>query len=156
MPRQLLAELSIEFVVASLPQVEGPPKRIGVLCVEKPLLDEVFRLVRELGGRIASIILYGSEARGETHEESDLDILIITAKEDKEAYRRSSQIRTRIDLANGTLTSLLLLSRMEFQDYLDQGSPLIRSILKEGVALYDDGTFSKASLRPPFKELSGL
>lgn len=108
------------------------------------------RLVEELQDKIESIVLYGSVARNETHEDSDIDILIVTREDNRKLYDRISKIRTRIDLDNNTLTTLVQMSRDELEQYLKLGSPFMVSVLKEGVILYDSGFFEKirGSLAP--------
>lgn len=113
-----------------------------MLSVYKQVVKELRdRLVKELGDRIDSLILYGSAARGEAGEESDIDILVITRDNDRKVYDRISGIRTDVDLKNGTLTSLVVFSRAEVEKYLKLGSPFIEDVIEEGVILYDDGTF---------------
>ena len=43
------------------------------------------RLAKVYGGRLVEVILYGSVARGEEHEDSDIDVLVLL----KEPGRRS-------------------------------------------------------------------
>jgi len=101
------------------------------------------KLVKELGDRIESIVLYGSVAKDTAHEESDIDILIVTRDEDKRLYDKISKIRTKIDLDNNTLTTLVHVSIEEVERYLKLGSPFIKSVAQEGVILYDKGIFKK-------------
>ncbi len=113
-----------------------------MLSVYKQAIQELRdRLVKELGDKINSLILYGSAARGEAGEESDIDILVITRDDDRRVYDQISGIRTDVDLKNGTLTSLVAFSRAEVEKYLKLGSPFIEDVIEEGVILYDDGTF---------------
>lgn len=100
------------------------------------------KLVEELQDKIESIVLYGSVARDEAHEDSDIDILVVTRDYDRKLYDRISKIRTRIDLDNNTLTVLVHMSRDELERYVKLSSPFIENVLKEGVTLYDNG-FSK-------------
>jgi len=101
------------------------------------------RLVKELPNKIESIILYGSVARNETHEDSDIDILIVTLNQDRKLYDKISKIRTQIDLDNNTLTTLVQMSKNELEQYLKLGSPFMENVMKEGVPLYDKGFFKK-------------
>jgi len=116
----------------------------NMLSVYKKTIEELKRrLVSELGDRIDSIILYGSVARNEAREESDIDILVIIKDKDIKIYDKISKIRTDIDLDNNTLTSLVSLSRRELERYIELGSPFIESVIEEGVILYDNGNFEK-------------
>lgn len=101
------------------------------------------KLVKELGDRIESIILYGSVAKNKAHEESDIDILIVTQDEDKRLYDKISKIRTKIDLDHNTLTTLVHMSSRELEHYVKLDSPFIKSVAQEGVILYDKGIFKK-------------
>ncbi len=101
------------------------------------------KLVKELGDKIESIVLYGSVAKNTAHEDSDIDILIVTRDEDKRLYDKISKIRTKIDLDNNTLTTLVHVSIEEVERYLKLGSPFIKSVAQEGVILYDKGIFKK-------------
>ena len=101
------------------------------------------RLVKEFGDWILSIVLYGSVAKNKAHGDSDIDILLITRDNDKRLYDETSKIRTKIDLDNNTLTSLVHMSSEELERYIKLGSPFIKSVVEEGVILYDSGTFKK-------------
>ncbi len=41
------------------------------------LVDYRGRLLRELPGRVERVVLFGSWARGEAHEDSDVDVLVL-------------------------------------------------------------------------------
>jgi len=110
---------------------------------EKTIARLKERLVEELRDRIESIVLYGSVAKNEAHEDSDIDILVVTRDDDRKLYDRISKIRTRIDLDSNTLTALVHMSRDELERYVKLGSPFMESVLKEGVILYDSGFFEK-------------
>jgi len=110
---------------------------------EKTIAHLSERLAKELPNKIESIILYGSAARNQTHEDSDIDVLIITEKDDKKLYDKISKIRTQIDLDNNTLTALVQMSKNELERYLKLGSPFLENVMKQGVPLYDRGLFKK-------------
>ena len=106
--------------------------------------------MQELGDRIESIVLFGSVARKEAHEDSDIDVLIVTRDDDRKLQDRISKIRTRIDLDHNTLTALVQMSRNELERYLKLGSPFMESVVEDGVILHDSGFFEKirGSLAP--------
>lgn len=109
------------------------------------------RSVKEFGDWIESMVLYGSVAKKKAHEDSDIDILLVTRDHDKRLYDQISKIRTKIDLDNNTLTSLLHITSEELEQYIKLGSPFIKSVAEEGVILYDSGTFKKARRSLTFK-----
>jgi len=108
-------------------------------------------LVKEFGDSIESIVLYGSIARDEADEESDIDILVVTRENNKKIHDRISRIRTTIDLKNNTLTTLVQINRNELERYIKLGSPFMESVVEEGVILYDDGFFENVRKNLAFK-----
>jgi len=113
------------------------------IAYEKIVAHLTERLVEDLGDKIESIVLYGSVARNEAHEDSDIDILIVTRDDDRKLYDRISKIRTRIDLDNNTLTVLVQMGKNELEQHMKLGSPFMESVVREGVILYDSGFFEK-------------
>ena len=107
----------------------------------KALADFRDRVLKELGNRVNAIILYGSVARGETGEESDIDVLIVGR--DKDVRSKISEISYEIDYENRfeTFITPVYYTKEEIEHRIKVGSPFIYEVLKDGVVLYDDGTF---------------
>ena len=78
------------------------------------------------------IILYGSVARGEDTEESDVDILVLS--KDKRATRKQV-IKRAIDvlLDTGTYISVKVLTPGEYEQFQD--THFMRQIRKEGIVI---------------------
>lgn len=98
------------------------------------------KLVSQLGDRVEAIIVYGSVARGEATEGSDIDLLIISAAK-KDLIDQAFDVSFRIDLENGTLTTLNFYTPKEFLDNLARGEPLLREVMREGKAIYGTERF---------------
>ena len=109
----------------------------------KALTEFRDRVVKELGDRINAIIVYGSVARGEAGEESDIDVLIVG--KDKEIRSMITEIGYEIDYENRfeTFITPVYYTKEEIEHRIKIGSPFIHEVLKDGVALYDDGTFKR-------------
>ncbi len=99
------------------------------------------RVVKELGNLINAIIVYGSVERGEAREESDIDVLIVGRN--KEIRSKVSEISYEVDYENSfeTFITPVYYTKEEIEHRIKVGSPFIYEVLKDGVALYDDGTF---------------
>ena len=82
-------------------------------------------------------------ARGEAHDDSDIDILVVSPDE-RSTRKQLIQIRDAMDHESGYrfLISLVHYSREHFVWLRDNGSPFIVEIAKDRVVLYDNGTFS--------------
>jgi len=102
---------------------------------EQAANDLAERIVKELGGNIDSIVVFGSIAKKQAGEDSDIDVLIIT--DEKEARDKISSIRYEVDLKYDTPTTLIYLTREELEHRIKVGSPFIEDVLKQGIVLYD-------------------
>ena len=102
------------------------------------------RIASVLGDQIDSIVLYGSVARGEATEDSDIDILIISPDAEK-VRSKVSQIRGDFAYERNYdfFISLIDYTRDEFYRIKALGSPLIEKLTHDGVILYDNGIFSR-------------
>lgn len=83
-------------------------------------------------GRLKNVILYGSLARGDATEESDIDLLVILEGKvipGKEIDRMIGLI-TEINLKHGVLISVYPVSA---EDYSTLNSPLLINVRREGV-----------------------
>lgn len=80
------------------------------------------------------IILFGSAARGEKHQDSDADFLII--KKETPLYG-ADRIRELSRLIHRNIpTDFIIYRPEEFDKRLEMGDPFLKSILKEGKILY--------------------
>ncbi len=100
------------------------------------------RVVSTLGDDVDSIVLYGSVARGEAKEDSDIDILVVSPDEHS-VRERLSHIRNDMDSESNYrfLISLIIYSRDHFLWLRNNGSPFISDIVRDGMIIHDNGTF---------------
>lgn len=80
------------------------------------------------------IILFGSAARGEFSDESDVDFMVL--KQDT-PYLGAERIRELSRLITRDIPVDFLIYRPdEFEGRLSMGDPFLKSIIKEGIVLY--------------------
>ena len=81
------------------------------------------------------IILFGSAARGETDEYSDLDFVVI--KKTKQRFiRRLIEVAELIDNDLGQV-DVFVYTPEEFQRMIEYENPFIEQVIKEGRVLYE-------------------
>jgi predicted nucleotidyltransferase len=84
------------------------------------------------GQRLRRIVLYGSWARGEATEESDIDVLVVL--EEPLAYddelRRLSTIATSLTIEHGVYVSAQPISAHDFEE---RSEPFLLNVRREGV-----------------------
>ena len=101
--------------------------------------DVVTRSAQEiLGDNLHSIILYGSCARGDFNEDSDIDIMILADVLDDDRYILNSKIGEsvcEIEIEYGIFISISLYNKNHFNEYFPI-SPYYQNVMKDGVMLF--------------------
>ena len=101
-------------------------------------IQEFIKQVKEiLGIRLKKIILYGSYARGDYNQQSDVDIMILTdlSFEEIEEYRdKISDIAYDIELSTGIILSPVIKNIEKYNSRINF-VPFYKNVEKEGVVL---------------------
>lgn len=87
------------------------------------------------GSEIKSVFLFGSKARGDSHRDSDIDVLVITRHETWELKEDIGRIATKILLADAVYLSVKVFGDRTFRRLKRLRSPFLRNIAKEGILL---------------------
>jgi predicted nucleotidyltransferase len=100
--------------------------------VESALQEARSALEQLYGDRLRHLILFGSQARGTAHPESDVDILMVLAGSVDYAEEVKRVLDLELDLLerHGLLISLMPVSE---DVYARQTHPLIRNVQAEGI-----------------------
>lgn len=86
--------------------------------------------------RVEAMMLYGSVARGEADDESDIDLLILTQNQLSRLERHQiTGIVFEVNLEYGTNFSTLVATRDSWESGLPSVLPIRQQILKEGIAV---------------------
>ncbi|MBN2396583.1 MAG: nucleotidyltransferase domain-containing protein [Candidatus Atribacteria bacterium] len=82
----------------------------------------------------AKVILFGSNARGDSKSSSDWDFLILTSSDPTEKYKKI--IRDKLidtELEAGQVISTIIFSQNKWKDY--SITPLYKNVFKDGIEL---------------------
>lgn len=86
------------------------------------------------GDPSAEVILFGSQARGDTHEESDWDVLIVTKESLSPAYKQTLRSRLYVlELEFGISIGSLFVDRQKWNK--PTAMPVYLEIKKDGLSL---------------------
>lgn len=99
----------------------------------KRLIDQVKAHLHERYGEgIKRVILYGSHARGEATEDSDVDVLVLVDQSlnPREVDDSLNDLLYDIILNEGELVSVIAVSEERFENY---NSPFMLNVRKEGI-----------------------
>lgn len=81
------------------------------------------------------VMLYGSYARGEGTEDSDIDLLVIAPTQQRMIDRMTAVSMLIWDLRNGLPISSIVLTPAEFRKKLEIKDAFIQTIVQEGIDL---------------------
>ena len=79
--------------------------------------------------------IFGSRARGDADEFSDLDVFIETETLDRETKEIIKEITWEIGLENMMVISPLIFSKDELTNSPLKSSPIVKSIMSEGIRI---------------------
>ena len=102
------------------------------LRIRKLMKDLKEGLVRIYGDRLKAVYLYGSYARGDYRQGSDVDVMILLNdyKNYWEELRRSTELASDISLEYDVTVSRLIMKEIQWKE---SDMPVLRNIHKEGV-----------------------
>ncbi len=84
---------------------------------------------------LKSVILYGSVARGDAKDDSDVDIALIVDSDDENMYDRLLDVVVDIELQKDIVISIVMIEMSQFQKWREV-LPFYKNITKEGIALW--------------------
>lgn len=108
---------------------------------QQAVIHEVVEILKnEYGTRLHQVILYGSYARGDFHDESDMDFLVIfndpviAVKDELQVY---GPAMVRLGEKHGLVVSVMPTSLHHFQT---SKRSIFRFIKQDGVVVFDERT----------------
>jgi predicted nucleotidyltransferase len=104
------------------------------------LPEEVLAALKQnLGDALVSVILFGSRARGEAHENSDWDLLIVARDLPSRYFKRHIQLKEFLPATWRGDVTVLAKTPQEFEAYLPS---LFLDIALDGIILYDTDDYA--------------
>ncbi len=105
---------------------------------EEILLEIKDRLAKVYGSRLVEVILYGSVARGEEHEDSDIDVLVLLKGPANLGDDLMTNIKTLSSLGRD-LGHSISPTPVDAEQYETFDCPLFRIVREEGITAGNTG-----------------
>jgi predicted nucleotidyltransferase len=106
----------------------------ATLILDKMIAEFQQELRKLYGSQFKNLILYGSQARGNATEESDIDLMIVlthlTSPGDE--ILRMGEITNKLNLKYDQLISIFPISE---QDFYHKKTPLLENVRQEGIMI---------------------
>lgn len=105
--------------------------------IESELEEFVTKLKQSFGSYVTKVILFGSIARGEYNEYSDIDLLVVTNDGDKKLESEIFDLSTDLMLKYGPYLSVKVYSEDRFSKLAKLETPFMKNIQSEGKVLWE-------------------
>ena len=105
------------------------------------LTENDARIARDLKKRLTEVVqfvdfkVFGSRARGNADEYSDMDVFLEVETLDKSLKERISDIAWEVGFENYIIISTLIFTRDEIENSPLRASPIVHNIAEEGVTV---------------------
>jgi predicted nucleotidyltransferase len=114
----------------------NPLDKTYLTPAEKKAVATFVRGIRKaLGDDLVGVTLFGSKVRGDYGPDSDVDLLLVLRVKDRTAEGKIYTILMDVELATDTLLSPIVYFRRQYERSKRLGSPFIKTVEAEGVAL---------------------
>ncbi|MDD5674106.1 MAG: nucleotidyltransferase domain-containing protein [Chitinivibrionales bacterium] len=108
-------------------------KALHLTANEQVALDEIKGGIQALFS-VEQFILFGSKARGDDHEFSDIDVLaVIESRLSGDDKRKISDAVFEVNLKWNTQFSIISVASADFHDEVWSRLPLFRAVASEGI-----------------------
>lgn len=105
-------------------------------AIEQKALREFKRKIKlELGDQVLDVKLFGSKARGDFKENSDIDILVLLKKDSKKEIDAIFDVVTEIVLSTGVYLSVKYFSIEEYNYLNSIPTVFMKNFRKDAVSL---------------------
>ena len=81
---------------------------------------------------IKALIIFGSKARGSSHEDSDLDVLIVIHEGDWETKKSVAESGYMLAIGTDVVPSLIVLTADEWKYHQDYEAPFWQTVTRDG------------------------
>ena len=121
---------------------------------KRAALEELLSRIRKrLSSHLTMVRLFGSEARGEAKEGSDIDLFIVVKSYSKEVENSILDEAYELSLKHDVVITPLVYGEEEVNSQVFQVTPFYKNVMEEGISLWQIQNSSKGGIRMSAKEV---
>jgi len=103
---------------------------------ERKIIEKFKKRIEErFSGEIVNIVVFGSKARGDATEESDIDIIVVTSFDDWRKGDKIREIGYELDEEIGYTLSIQIISQSHIEYLRNNNFQFIKNIEQEGIII---------------------
>jgi uncharacterized protein len=104
--------------------------------VKAAILAYVKRVTKDFPDKVQSIILYGSQARGDARQDADIDLFIIINQESPSLKQELNEIAWQVQFTHNVIISDIIRTVEQFQQMTSERFPYYNNLENEGILLW--------------------
>ncbi len=104
--------------------------------VRRALVVYLTRIAQTYPDVVASVTLYGSQARGESHGESDIDLLVLIRRDSMSLRQALSDLAWTVQFEYGVVISDIVRNLDQWEQMRRERFPFYQNIEREGLVLW--------------------
>jgi predicted nucleotidyltransferase len=101
------------------------------------VIEFVQRVRQRFDGQVASVVLFGSRARGEAEPDSDMDVLVVMSSAGPEIRKEIRHLAVEVWLKHGIYLSTRVWNRAHWRKLEELQTLLYRNIRRDGIDLLE-------------------
>jgi len=103
---------------------------------ERKIIEDFKKRIEEkFPGEIINVLVFGSKARGDATEESDIDIIVVTSSDDWRKGDKIREIGYKLDEEIGYTLSIQVISQAHINYLRNNNFQFIKNIEQEGIII---------------------
>lgn len=100
----------------------------------------VHRIAADYADEVASVTLYGSQARGDAGSESDIDLLVVLRNDSPELRQALADLAWQVQYEHNVVISDIVRTAEQWREMQTRQFPFYQNVIREGTLLWKNAS----------------